>query len=53
MLLLGLYFFFYRGGFWQVDRATMAPLFDIMPRHMPCFPSSRMKSPACAISVCR
>ncbi len=31
MLLLGLYFFFYRGGFWQVDRATMAPLFDIMP----------------------
>ena len=30
-LLLGLYFFFYHGGFWQVDRATMGPLFDVMP----------------------
>src|SRR5450432_1473839 len=31
MLLLGLYFFFFHGGFWQVDRATMSPLFGIMP----------------------
>ncbi len=31
MSLLGLYFFFYQGGFWQVDRATMARLFDFAP----------------------
>jgi ABC-2 type transport system permease protein len=31
MLGLGVYFFLYQGGFWQVDRATMARLFDIMP----------------------
>lgn len=29
--LLGLYFFFYRGGFWQVDRATMARMFEAAP----------------------
>ena len=31
MLGLGAYFFFYQGGFWQVDRATMARLFDFAP----------------------
>ena len=31
MLGLGVYFFFYQGGFWQVDRATMARLFDFAP----------------------
>jgi len=31
MLGLGVYFFLYQGGFWQVDRATMGRLFDVMP----------------------
>jgi ABC-2 type transport system permease protein len=31
MLGLGGYFFFYQGGFWQVDRATMTRLFDFAP----------------------
>lgn len=31
MVLLGAYFFFYKGGFWQVDRATMARMFEAMP----------------------
>jgi len=31
MLGLGGYFFFYPGGFWQVDRATMMRLFDFAP----------------------
>lgn len=31
MLGLGGYFFFYQGGFWQVDRATMMRLFDFAP----------------------
>lgn len=28
---LGLVFFMYGGGFWQMDRATMAPLFEYVP----------------------
>src|SRR5690606_14922759 len=28
---LGLMFFMYRGGFWQLDRATMEPLFEYVP----------------------
>jgi ABC-2 type transport system permease protein len=28
---LGLMFFMYRGGFWQIDRATMQPLFEYVP----------------------
>src|SRR4051812_36686310 len=28
---LGLYFFLWQGGFWQVDRATMGRLFEMMP----------------------
>lgn len=28
---LGLMFFLYRGGFWQLDRATMQPLFEYVP----------------------
>ncbi|MBX3190443.1 MAG: ABC transporter permease [Labilithrix sp.] len=28
---IGLYFFFYKGGFWQVDRASMARMFDALP----------------------
>jgi ABC-2 type transport system permease protein len=31
LVVLGLYFFFYKGGFWQVDRATMARMFDSLP----------------------
>ncbi len=31
MVVFGLYFFFYKGGFWQVDRATMARMFDTIP----------------------
>ena len=28
---LGLMFFMYQGGFWQLDRATMQPLFEYVP----------------------
>jgi ABC-2 type transport system permease protein len=28
---LGLMFFLFRGGFWQIDRATMQPLFEFVP----------------------
>jgi ABC-2 type transport system permease protein len=28
---LGLLFFMYRGGFWQLDRATLQPLFEYLP----------------------
>lgn len=28
---LGLMFFVYEGGFWQIDRATMQPLFEYVP----------------------
>jgi ABC-2 type transport system permease protein len=31
LIVVGLYFFFYKGGFWQVDRATMARMFDSLP----------------------
>jgi ABC-2 type transport system permease protein len=31
LVVFGLYFFFYKGGFWQVDRATMARMFDTIP----------------------
>jgi ABC-2 type transport system permease protein len=31
LIVIGLYFFFYKGGFWQVDRATMARMFDSLP----------------------
>jgi ABC-2 type transport system permease protein len=30
-IVLGLYFFLYKGGFWQVDRATMTRMFEIVP----------------------
>lgn len=30
-VILGLWFFFYKGGFWQVDRATMQRAFDAVP----------------------
>jgi ABC-2 type transport system permease protein len=30
-IVLGLYFFFYKGGFWQIDRATMSHLFEVLP----------------------
>jgi len=28
---LGLMFFMFRGGYWQIDRATMQPLFEFVP----------------------
>lgn len=31
MVALGLYFFMYKGGFWQVDRVTMQRMFDSLP----------------------
>jgi ABC-2 type transport system permease protein len=31
MVALGLYFFMYQGGFWQVDRVTMQRMFDFLP----------------------
>ncbi len=31
LVVVGLYFFFYKGGFWQVDRASMARMFDSIP----------------------
>jgi ABC-2 type transport system permease protein len=31
MIAIGWYFFFYRGGFWQVDRASMTRMFDALP----------------------
>ncbi len=31
MITLGLYFFMYKGGFWQVDRVTMQRMFDSLP----------------------
>lgn len=31
MIALGLYFFMYKGGFWQVDRVTMQRMFDALP----------------------
>lgn len=31
MIVLGLYFYMYKGGFWQVDRATMQRMFDFLP----------------------
>ncbi len=31
LLALGLFFFLFRGGFWQVDRVTMGLMFDFMP----------------------
>jgi ABC-2 type transport system permease protein len=31
LILLGLYFFMYKGGFWQVNRVTMGRMFDILP----------------------
>ncbi len=34
--LLGTWFFFYKGGFWQVDRATMARALDAIPMGL-CF----------------
>ena len=30
-LVFGLWFFFYKGGFWQIDRASMARMFDTVP----------------------
>jgi ABC-2 type transport system permease protein len=30
-LVVGAYFFLYQGGFWNVDRATMARMFDSLP----------------------
>ena len=31
MIALGLYFFMYKGGFWQVDRVSMARMFEFLP----------------------
>ncbi|MDB4940578.1 MAG: gliding motility protein GldF [Labilithrix sp.] len=31
MIAVGAYFFFYKGGFWQVDRASMSRMFDALP----------------------
>jgi ABC-2 type transport system permease protein len=31
MVLLGLFFYMYKGGFWQVDRVTMQRMFDFLP----------------------
>lgn len=31
LVIFGVWFFYYRGGFWQVDRASMARLFDGAP----------------------
>jgi ABC-2 type transport system permease protein len=31
MIVLGLYFFMYKGGFWQVDRVSMQRMFDSLP----------------------
>jgi ABC-2 type transport system permease protein len=31
MIALGLHFFMYKGGFWQVDRVTMQRMFDSLP----------------------
>jgi ABC-2 type transport system permease protein len=31
LVLFGLWFFFYKGGFWQIDRASMARVFDWVP----------------------
>jgi ABC-2 type transport system permease protein len=31
MVLFGLYFFFYQGGIWQIDRASMGRMFDFVP----------------------
>lgn len=31
MIGLGLYFFMYKGGFWQVDRVSMQRMFDSLP----------------------
>ncbi len=31
MVAIGWYFFFYKGGFWQVDRASMTRMFDALP----------------------
>lgn len=31
MIAVGAYFFFYKGGFWQVDRASMTRMFDSLP----------------------
>jgi len=31
LVLFGLWFFYYHGGFWQLDRASMARLFDAAP----------------------
>lgn len=31
LVIFGLWFFFYKGGFWQVDRATMQRMFDAAP----------------------
>ena len=31
MVGLGLFFYMYKGGFWQVDRVTMQRMFDFLP----------------------
>jgi ABC-2 type transport system permease protein len=31
LMAIGWYFFFQKGGFWQVDRATMTRMFDALP----------------------
>lgn len=35
-LALGLMFFMYRGGFWQVDRASLQTMFDYVPFGLSC-----------------
>ena len=34
MVLFGLYFFFYQGGIWQIDRASMGRMFDLSLIHI-------------------
>ena len=31
LVVFGLWFFFYKGGFWQIDRASMQRVFDTVP----------------------
>ncbi len=54
MIVLGLYFFYYKGGFWQIDRATMTRMFEALPLAL-CFltiPLFTMRSPSSSSSRC-
>jgi hypothetical protein len=43
MVGLGLFFYMYKGGFWQVDRVTMQRMFDFLP-----FALCALVIPACS-----